>query len=180
VRASAVVGALVVLSACGGGDGGVPQGPTPDVPGCTTTQVPLEPWVHVAEGSALRYQSDPPSSGAHYPTWARYAEYETPVQRGHYVHNLEHGAIVVLYRPDAPAPTVDALRGAFRSVPDDPACGHKRALLTPDPLMQPQTAVVAAGFVLSSNCVDATAIRAFVAAHRGRGPEDVCAHGSRP
>ena len=49
--------------------------------------------------------------------------------RGYRVHNPEHGGIVFLYRPSAPAATVSALRDAYRAraVPNDPACGHKQA-----------------------------------------------------
>jgi hypothetical protein len=171
---------VVALAGCGG-DAPVTPNPMPSTAplGCPTTTPPVEAWVHVAEGSAITWQSDPPSSGAPYPTWARYAEFDTPVARGHWVHNLEHGGIVFLYRPDIPAGTIDALRQAYRALPDDPACGHKRALLTPDPLMVQQT-VVAAGIVLNSNCLDPLVVRDFVSAHRGRGPEAVCAHGTRP
>jgi hypothetical protein len=170
----------LIFAGCGGGGDTVPLGPFPDVPGCLTTEVANEGWSHVAEGSAVSYRHDPPASGPHYPTWARYEEFTSAIPRGTYVHNLEHGAIVFLYRPDIPEGTINALRDVYRGLPNDSSCGHKRALFTPDPLMQQQTAVVAADFVLQSNCNDAAAIRAFVSAHRGRGPENVCAQGSRP
>jgi plasmid stabilization system protein ParE len=142
--------------------------------------VPNEGWVHVPEGSAITYQGNPPASGPHYPVWLRYQEYPQPVARGYWVHNLEHGAIVVLYRPDASADVVRQIGDAFRSIPADPACGHQRALLVPDPLLPRLTAVVAADFALVSDTVDAAAVRAFAVARRGRGPEQVCDQGTRP
>lgn len=142
--------------------------------------VPNEGWVHVAEGSAITYAHNPPASGPHYPAWLRYEAFSSPMARGYWVHNLEHGAVVMLYRPDAPGDVVDALRAAYRSIPIDPACGHSRALLTPDPLLDRPVAVVAADFVLSGSCVSSSAINTFVGAHRGKAPEDVCAGGSRP
>jgi hypothetical protein len=143
--------------------------------------VPNEGWTHVPEGSAISYRNNPPASGPHYPVWLRYQEYASPMERGYYVHNLEHGAIVMLYRPDTPATLVTALQDAFRGLPDDPACGHPRALLTPDPLL-PRAAVfvVAADWVLSADTVDAAAIRAFVLTHRNHAPENVCQGGTRP
>ena len=60
------------------------------------------------------------------------------------MHNLEHGAIVLLYRPDAPPSAVQELRQAYQALPNDPACGHRRALLTPDPLLPRAVAAVAA------------------------------------
>jgi hypothetical protein len=112
--------------------------------------------------------------------WARYQEHSAAVARGYWVHNLEHGAIVFLYRPGAPPATVAALRDVYRALPDDPACGHRRALLTADPDLAGDTAVVAADFMLQAGCTDPAAIRAFVNDRRGRGPEPVCADGARP
>jgi hypothetical protein len=139
-----------------------------------------EGWAHVAEGTAVTYRNNPPASGPHYPTWARYQEHGSAVARGHWVHNLEHGAIVLLYRPDAPAATVAALRAAYQAIPADPACGHRRSLLTPDPDLPRPAAAVAADWVLLMDTVDAGAVQALVSARRGRGPEAVCDEGTRP
>ena len=137
-------------------------------------------WSHVPEGVSVAYQSNPPASGPHYPVWARYREHTVVVARPYWVHNLEHGAIVLLYRPDAGDGTVAALRDAYAAIPPDPACGHKRALLTPDPLLARPVAAVAADWVLTADSVDRSAIVAFASARRGRGPENVCADGTRP
>jgi hypothetical protein len=139
-----------------------------------------EGWTHVPEGSAIDYRNNPPASGPHYPVWLRWQEYGSPIARGYWVHNLEHGGIVVLYRPDAPAAVVASLTAAFRSIPVDPACGHPRALLVPDPLIPRLTAAVAADYVLLSDTVDAQAIRDFAVARRNHAPESLCDQGSRP
>jgi uncharacterized protein DUF3105 len=165
-----------LLGGCGGTSPNTPPpaGPAPGAP------VPNEGWAHVPEGSAITYQSNPPASGPHYPVWLRYQEYSQAMARGYWVHNLEHGAIVVLYRPDAPAAVVREITEAFRSIPPDSSCGHQRALLTPDPLLPRLTAVVAADWVLLADSVDAPAIRAFGVARRGHGPEQLCDQGTRP
>ena len=113
-----------------------PDAPAPvgRAPGVTVVN---EGWAHVPEGGAITYRNNPPASGPHYPVWLRYREYTVPMARGHWVHNLEHGAVVVLYRPDAPAEVVRRITEAFRSIPGDPSCGHPRARLTPDPLGRP-------------------------------------------
>jgi hypothetical protein len=139
-----------------------------------------EGWAHVPEGSAVTYRSNPPASGPHYPVWLRYREYTEPMPRGYWVHNLEHGAVVVLYRTDVSSEVVRQVTDAFRAIPADPSCGHQRALLTPDPLLPRPIAVVAADFLLLADTVDAQAIRDFAVARRGRGPEQVCDHGTRP
>lgn len=163
------------LSGCGSDP--VAPGPTPSTPGIA---VPNEGWAHVPEGSAILYRNNPPASGSHYPVWLRYQEYSEPMARGYWVHNLEHGGIVFLYRPDAPGNVIAEHTAAFRTLPDDPLCGHKRALLTPDPLLPWAAAVVAADWVLRAENTSAQVIHEFAVARRGRGPEQVCNHGSRP
>jgi hypothetical protein len=170
---------LLLLPSCGGGGSNPPASSTP-VTGCATQAVANEGWLHVAEGAPTSYRHNPPASGNHYPVWARYEEHNTTVARGYWVHNLEHGGIVFLYRPTAPASVVTALRDAYRALPNDPACGHKRALLTADPDLPTDTAVVAADFMLEAGCTDAGAIRRFVDSRIGRGPEQVCTNGTRP
>lgn len=179
-RHLAPAGALRAAAACGGAS--TSPGPLPSDPSCVMTEaaVPNEGWIHVAEGSGVAYRANPPASGPHYPVWARYEAYATTLARPYWVHNLEHGAIVLLHRPDAPAAGVAALGNTFRALPNDPACGHPRALLTPDPLLPRPFAAVAADFALSGDCVNAEAIRQFTLAHRARAPEEICASGTRP
>jgi hypothetical protein len=173
--------AVTSAAALAGCTGSATTTPTPTPPGATVgTPIPNEGWVHVAEGSAITYQHNPPASGPHYPVWLRYQEYPGVIARGYWVHNLEHGAVVFLYRPDAPAATVTALRDVFRGLPNDPQCGHPRALMLQDPLMPHAEAVVAADWVLDGETVDAQAIRDFVAQHRNHAPENICEGGDRP
>jgi Protein of unknown function (DUF3105) len=171
--------ALALAAALGGCGGASPEAPGPVGP-APGVAVANEGWAHVPEGSVVTYRNNPPASGPHYPVWLRYQEYSQPMPRGYWVHNLEHGAIVVLYHPDASADVVRQITDAFRSIPVDSSCGHQRALLTPDPSLPRLTAVVAADFVLLGDTVDAQAIREFAVARRGHGPEQVCDHGSRP
>ena len=180
-RALAAAGVVLLIGCGGGGDGGSAiNGPSDPSCPAVVTPVANEGWVHVPEGSVVSYRANPPASGPHYPVWARYQEHPTAVARPYWVHNLEHGAIVFLYRPDAPAAVVSALRNAYQSLPNDPACGHRRALLTPDPSLPRATAVVAADFVIAADCVNAGIIRDFAIGRRGLGPEQICQDGSRP
>jgi hypothetical protein len=132
--------------------------------------VPSEGWQHVAEGTPVVYQANPPASGPHYPVWARYREHAQAVPRPYWVHNLEHGAIVLLYRPDAPASAVEALRGALQAPPNDAAFGHRRALMTPDAALPQPVAAVAAYHVMMADRLEAAWVRSFTDTYRGRGP----------
>ncbi len=54
---------------------------------------------HVAEGTAIFYDSIPPTSGSHYATQvAPWNSYQSRVDDPRVVHNLEHGGIVIAYK----------------------------------------------------------------------------------
>jgi hypothetical protein len=183
-RRAAVIAAslLAAHSACGGGSTPTPAAPPVDSGTCTMTEsaVANEGWLHVSEGSPVTYRANPPASGPHYPVWLRYQAYTSAQARPYWVHNLEHGAIVLAHRPDAPASVVQLLGDTFRSLPTDGQCGHARALLTPDPQLPRAVAVIAANFVLEGDCVSPARIQQFTLDHRGRGPENICDQGTRP
>src|SRR5438874_915571 len=73
--------------------------------------VPEEGRNHVDPGSPLTFKSDPPASGNHYSTWARSGVYTEPIEKGYWVHSLEHGYVVLLYNcPNGCPDTVQQLR----------------------------------------------------------------------
>jgi uncharacterized protein DUF3105 len=176
----AAAGLFALLAACGGESPTAPPTPAPTpAPGMPpVATVASEGWVHVPEGSAVTYAANPPASGPHYPVWGRYKEHTAVLARPYWVHDLEHGAIVLLYRPDAPASAVAELRQAYQALPNDPACGHKRALMTPDPQLPQPVAAVAALRVMMADRLDPSWVRAFTDSYRGQGPEAVCQDGS--
>jgi hypothetical protein len=147
--------------------------------GCHVESIPYQAATHVPVGTTIDWAHDPPASGPHYPFWATYADHADVIPRGYWVHNLEHGAIVLLHRPDAPAAVVAAVRAAYVAIPDDPECGHKRALVTPDPLLGPVFAAVAWNYVMEcTGIVDVQSVLDFTAQHRNHGGEDICAQGA--
>jgi hypothetical protein len=142
---------------------------------------------HVAIDTPVTYNSNPPASGPHYPIWAAFQEYQAPVDRRYYVHDLEHGAVVLLHNCAAKdagadcAANVAGLRAAVASIPDDPLCAgtevRVRAIITPDPLLDVPLAVVAWGWTYKADCLDQPSLNAFVNAHYGQGTEALCANG---
>jgi hypothetical protein len=143
---------------------------------------PLVAGTHVPEGTAIDYDSNPPSSGPHYPIWANFQEYSHPVDDGYLVHSLEHGAILLLYKcDDAACPdTVAQLRAVRDAVTDDPECDPSirvRIVIAPRPTNDVRVAASAWGFTYRADCVDAPSLAAFIAAHYGKGPEDFCSPG---
>ena len=180
MRAGTTLLALLVASACGDGGSAGPDADRRDAGPCEAFPLENEGWMHVPEDSTIDYQHNPPASGPHYPVWLRYQAYTTAQARPYYVHNLEHGAIVLVHRPDAAPALIASLTDTFRALPNDAQCGHPRALLTPDPLLTRPVAAIAANFVLEGDCVSPDAIRRFTLAHRNQAPENICDSGTRP
>ena len=90
---------------------------------------------HVTLGQAVSYLYCPPASGSHFnvegrgPLQSRVYGPGDPVSPQGWIHNLEHGALVVLYRgrdgdPGLTEETQQALREFATSLPDSPVCGR--------------------------------------------------------
>jgi len=56
------------------------------------------------------YPMSPPAGGPHNPVWLNCGVYDQPVPNENAVHDLEHGAVWITYRPDLPASDVDTLK----------------------------------------------------------------------
>jgi hypothetical protein len=151
-----------------GGEGGS------GVCGAVEKQEALAEAGHVVECMPLDYATNPPSSGPHYPTWADFGQYEFALPRGFWVHNLEHGAVVVTYRcEDGCEEDLAAARAWLTSLKPDAGCdasGPARVLLIPDPKLDVRWAASAWGYTLRAACFDAATFSAFYEAHAGQPP----------
>lgn len=189
-----VAGALVACgsdddSTSGGSDAGADRRlAQPFRPNASCPVVIESPEVvssqHVPEGTEITYASNPPSSGPHYPVWANFKEYSTPLDEGYLVHSLEHGAVALLYKCDpkspACAPTIDALRKIRDSIPTDTRCSSAirvRVILAPFPRLDVPVAAAAWGFTYKADCVDVPTLTTFVNDNYAKSPEDICIAG---
>jgi hypothetical protein len=178
--------AAMLLCSCTGGQDATVHEFHPDA-SCPVTiaSYPLLAAMHVAIPSNIQWNSNPPSSGPHYPVWAAYGQSHAPVPRGYYVHDLEHGAIVLLYNcGDAGcADVVAALHAVSDAIPDDPLCiGARqgvrvRTVITSDPLIDAPVAAAAWGWTYVAECVDFATLEQFALEHYGHGPESTCGDG---
>lgn len=92
---------------------------------------------HIPQGKQHKaYNSELPSSGPHY------ADSSSPAQWGVYtqelpaevfLHNEEHGGIVIAYRPDLPSARIKELQGMFAPPYADPGFSPVKAILIPRP-----------------------------------------------
>ena len=87
--------------------------------GCEQIERPEEQGrEHIEEGAPHEpYSSSPPTSGPHYATPAQVDFYSSALPPEQLVHNLEHGQIVIWYRPDAPQDTIDAIEALVEQEP---------------------------------------------------------------
>jgi hypothetical protein len=168
---------LLALTSCHGSEG------QPDAFGtCAATvthETPLLSPMHVPQGTVITWPSNPPSSGTHYPTHADWAmAYPIAVDRGNYLHNEEHGGIVLLYNCPLGCPDiVEQLTTYGQSLPQDPQCVppiNARWIVSPDPLLPDGVVVAAAawGWTYKTSCFDKGTLDQFFADHYATGGPD--------
>ena len=130
---------------------------------------------HVGLGTAVTYTYCPPATGSHVNVENRgpiepriYGPGDNVVPQG-WIHNLEHGGLVVLYRgldgdPGPTAATQAELRAFADALPDSPVCGYSPAqyltIAQFDDMATPFAALVW-GRVLPLESLDTAAIQAF-------------------
>ncbi|MGZ9159895.1 MAG: DUF3105 domain-containing protein [Candidatus Limnocylindrales bacterium] len=146
---------------------------------------------HVATGSQVTFTYCPPASGRHYnvspgvPIPARpYGPGDGVIPQA-WVHNLEHGGLVILYKGDTADQT--ALRAAYDAVGPSPVCGFPPGGQSPGPvvarfddMLWPYAAMVW-GRVLPLETVDIPAILEFYAAYGEKtNPEPFCERSPSP
>jgi hypothetical protein len=120
---------------------------------------------HFCMNKTLHYNTTIPTYGDHRPLWAVYGEYlYLPPQR--WLHNVEHGAIVVLYDPCAHPAMVNRLRGLVMS------CLRKYIKTPYNKLPKDRPlALVAWGCKLQMNYVDPGEVVQFIKENALKGPE---------
>jgi len=136
---------------------------------------------HVSLCSVIDYPMNPPVYGDHYPVWAAYRSYSMPIPLGFLVHNLEHGAVVLLYNcADGCASEVAEAQAFIDALPADPRCTEAvkhQVILSPDPTLPTRWGAIAWGHSLAAECFGAPALRTFYEQNVAHGGEDICADG---
>lgn len=139
-------------------------------------KMPDEGAGHVAEGSPITYRNNPPSSGKHYPEAKPWGVYDEPLVPGYFVHNLEHGGVVVLYDCKTACPDlVNQLKEAQQSFPKG-KYGEVKLVVTPYSGLPEGVQVTALAWdyqIDFRNGYNRDQLLAFYRAHVDRGPEDV-------
>ncbi len=130
-----------------------------------TQDFPIVARNHISEGTTgSGYNSNPPSSGPHWPSPAKNGIYDTAEPDERYIHNLEHGYIWVSYRTDAGDDAINKLKDIVR------ADGWK-IVMTPRGKDDAKIALAAWGRVLNMDNLDEKKVKDFIKTYRNRGPE---------
>jgi hypothetical protein len=149
---------------------GVLAAPAQDGPG---RKLPDRGQEHVPQGTKIPYQEYPPSSGKHWPVWAQWGIYKDAVPEEVFVHNLEHGGIVILYNCATPCPDlVRQLEETYAALPKS-KFGHVKVVVSPNPRVKGRLALLAWTRIDDLDRFDRDRIVRFVHAWQDKGPEDV-------
>jgi hypothetical protein len=131
--------------------------------------IALLPATHVAATTLTTYNSNPPTSGAHIVETAPWGVSTTPLTDIALVHNLEHGGIVLHYRPDL----AEAEREQLTALAGELQRRDRKVVLAPRAENDVPITATAWGRVLKQQSLNADELRTFFDAHINRGPERV-------
>ena len=129
---------------------------------------------HIPDTQQAQYAHYPPASGPHYESPANWGTYDQPLPEGRWIHNLEHGGIVILFKcPTACPDLVKQLKDFNSSAPQSKAWKEVKLLVTPYDHMDHPLAIVAWDWIDEMDSFDQARLLKFYNAHIDRGPEDV-------
>lgn len=99
---------------------------------------------HTNDISGITYNSNPPTSGTHFPIWAKKGAYDRVISDGYLLHSLEHGYIVLSYNCTKEisniSPNLEALRAGGK-FPISNAYAHETDEPHEEPLESTSSAV---------------------------------------
>ncbi len=110
------------------------------------------------------YNSVPPTSGPHDPVPAPCGVFTQPISNPVQVHDLEHGVVMIQYRPGLDPAQVQALEALGRSY-------SSHVIVAPYPNLPEAVAATAWTRLLASNAADIAKLRSFIDLFRQHGPE---------
>jgi Protein of unknown function (DUF3105) len=137
------------------------------------------PHTHVNPPQRIQYNHNPPTSGCHYNLGYGTAPiqtgaYDREVQPEYWVHNLEHGYIVVLYNcPSGCQQQFTQLRQWYKGLPADPTgvVPYAKVVILPYAEMSVPFAALSWDWYDPIPVFSVKEVQRFYANHVGHGPE---------
>ena len=125
---------------------------------------PILNATHLAPGTTFgKYNSNPPSSGPHYPSALPWGVYEKEMPDEAVLHSLEHGGIWIAYK-DLGKEDVESLKKLAQKY-------NMAVILTPRSKNDSSLALVSWGRLLRSDKVDIAQVEDFIKSNVNNSPE---------
>ena len=160
-----IAAALVLLAAVGYGISRYRRNYSQNRPGVL---VPDQGRQHVALDAPFLYNSNPPTSGPHVAIPAEWGVYPVEVHDQILIHNLEHGGILIAYRPGINSEVIAKLEGIAKEF-------GRKVIMAPRASNDADIALAAwtrlDKFPVSEFTKER--VKAFIRAWRNKGPEFV-------
>ncbi len=133
-------------------------------------EMPYEGANHVPEGTAVSYQTNPPTSGSHWPNPLKVGIYDKEKPDEAIIHSLEHGRIWISYKPSIP----DQTKQTLKEIAQD----HSLVILAPREKNETDVALAAwqrldAFNLAADGTVEKERVISFIKRYRNKGPENV-------
>ncbi|GAB4575918.1 MAG: hypothetical protein Kow0077_29810 [Anaerolineae bacterium] len=129
--------------------------------------IPIQGQTHINPGEIHpAYNSNPPTSGWHYPQDSRLGVFTDGLPDETLVHNLEHGHVWLSYRDADDQEALDLLSSLQRTYPN-------HVIVTYRPANDSRIAAAAWGRLLTLDELDADQLHAFIQRYRERAPENI-------
>lgn len=144
-----------------------------------TIEIPNEGAEHVSVGEQVNYDDNPPASGPHWSSTGiapvPAGVYDEALEEEQWVHNLEHGYVVILFDCGGPClpSLLDDLQELFDAAPPSELFGNTKLVITPYDGLPFTFAVVAWNHQLHLETLDASALLDFYGEFVDQGPEAV-------
>ena len=117
------------------------------------------------------YNSNPPSSGPHYEQPAPWSTDITNIADEQFVHNAEHGGVVVTFKPSIGDDQVKALQAVLAKLPKSQQFNEVKVVITPREANTAPISLVAWGYTYDLQTFDEAKILQFYNDHLDKGPE---------
>lgn len=132
-------------------------------PGQAVDVMSIRNHLTAATDPHVPYNSDPPTSGPHTNSVPAFIVYATPIPKEEQVHGLEDGGVVINYKPDLDAPTVEKLASIARVYQGTP--GKQNVLMSPYPGLSNAIVLTTWGRIDRLDTLDEARIRNFIDAY---------------
>lgn len=130
---------------------------------------PFEGQAHVAQGTTTTYNTNPPTSGNHWPIPLRDGIYDKEKPDEAIVHSMEHGRVIVSYKPSLPVSVIKALKDI---------AGQNAVIIVPRSKNETDIALAAWTRLDTFNLnpqgtFDEKRVKDFIRRYKNKGPENV-------